>query len=158
MVVTGGMGIRRVQMAGGTSLHLVQPPAVPQTSAEDYAFRVRRIGALTVRVTGGNAYMVNEPEEAIATEDIAVPETDGTYVVMIRHTYGTGGSDGTWGGLVVPALADVPSEYEDGYLVARNFRIATLTVVSGALSGKPVQNWRLGDVFGYAPRLPPRPA
>lgn len=128
---------------------------------DDYAWRVTRTGRLQVRVRSGSAYMVNETPAAYDDALLDVPAVAGDYVVLLRHEYGIGGAEGVWPEVAeVVAVADVPSEMDAGRIVARNFIIATLTVTgdtaeTAAISSGPLQAWRCGDVYGYAPYLAP---
>ena len=141
-----------------TLVHGRRPIGQRVVPAVEFAFRVAKAGALAVRVTGGSAQMVGETAREYATQTLTVPSVDGTYVVLGRNNYGFGDEEGTWDDLTVCLLADIPAVVVDGRLIAENFRIATLVVADGRLSGKPVQNWLWGDLRGYAPNLAPEEA
>jgi hypothetical protein len=152
-------GLVRVERHPSGTLVIPRRQIGQRTAATElYAFKVERSGSLQVTVAGGNAYMEGETVQVIADTDLAVPAVDGAYVVYLRHNYGTGDTEGTWEALAVCIQADLPSTLDAGRTTGRNFIIATVTVASGRISGKPVQNWRAGDVWGYAPNLAPEEA
>ena len=122
---------------------------------DDYAWRGQITGDLEIMIRAGNAYMVNEAAVAYADRTFSVPETDGTYVVYLRHNYGYGATPGTWESApVLCASSAVPSEMSGGRVVARNFIIFTVVVAGGRIDSRN-QNWRWGDVQGYAPYFRP---
>ena len=130
-------------------------PAGGDAEEESYAFKVKQQGATGVVVTAGNAYMVNETVVPFVLTELSVPTTEGNYYVYLRHTYGFGSAEGAWGDLSVCATASLPSELDGSRVVARNFIIATVSMGSSSRITGIVQNWRSGDIYGYAPYFAP---
>lgn len=149
---------RRIERLSNASQTRIRRPG--SEDLDEYAFRARASGRLEITFTAGEAYMVNETPSAFSGSAlvVSIPAAAGDYVVYLRHEYGVGAAAGTWGALTACLAADIPSELTDGRVVARNFKICSVTVTgSGADAriGTPVQRWRQGDVTGYAPYIAP---